>query len=62
MSILITGCEGFLGSRLAQSLHGNGAQVVGLDVAAGAKRPWPVNFGRRYRPVAHRPAVRGAPS
>jgi len=45
VSILITGCEGFIGAHLAQMLHGNGAEVVGLDVTAGAKRPWPVITG-----------------
>lgn len=46
MSVLITGSEGFLGSRLAALLHGGGADVVGLDVAtAGPGRPWPVATG-----------------
>ena len=45
MSIQITGSDGFLGTQLAQLLHKNGAEVVGVDVAAGAKRPWPVITG-----------------
>jgi nucleoside-diphosphate-sugar epimerase len=45
MSILITGSEGFLGTQLAQLLHGHGVDVVGNDVVAGAKRPWPVIVG-----------------
>ena len=31
MTILITGAAGFIGSHLANSLHGNGHKVVGLD-------------------------------
>jgi UDP-glucose 4-epimerase len=46
MSVLITGSEGFLGSRLAAALHADGADVVGLDVARAASgRPWPVVTG-----------------
>jgi nucleoside-diphosphate-sugar epimerase len=46
MSILITGSEGFLGSRLAALLHARGADVIGLDVArSAAARPWPVASG-----------------
>jgi nucleoside-diphosphate-sugar epimerase len=45
MAVLITGIEGFLGTHLAQLLHANGTRVVGLDVAAGGARPWPVLRG-----------------
>src|SRR5262245_53658514 len=45
MAVLITGIEGFLGKRLAHLLHANGTGVVGLDVTAGAARPWPVIAG-----------------
>lgn len=45
MAVLITGIEGFLGLRLAHLLHGSGTPVVGLDVAAGEPRPWPVTVG-----------------
>ncbi|WP_422927867.1 NAD-dependent epimerase/dehydratase family protein [Singulisphaera sp. PoT] len=46
MATLITGVEGFLGARVAQLLHSEGSQVVGLDVvAASAPRPWPVIVG-----------------
>jgi UDP-glucose 4-epimerase/UDP-glucuronate 4-epimerase len=45
MATLITGIEGFLGHRVAETLHANGTQVVGLDVIAGNARPWPVITG-----------------
>lgn len=45
MTVLITGCEGFLGTHLAQMLHAGDRRIVGLDVTAGTTRPWPVITG-----------------
>jgi nucleoside-diphosphate-sugar epimerase len=41
MAVLITGCEGSLGARLAQKLHSKGAQVVGLTLLPLPNGPGP---------------------
>jgi UDP-glucose 4-epimerase len=40
--VLVTGCAGFIGSHLAESLLGDGAQVIGIDCFND-------NYGRRQK-------------
>ena len=47
MSILVTGCGGFIGYAVANALRAGGREVVGYDLAPPAEGPpaWPVEIG-----------------